>query len=114
MATIIEAVYENGVLRPLAPDNLKERQHYRVILEEIAGSEVPRDSAHPDAAHEERVITLPDGRRIVRLAAALAGHTSTLAPDGDPIADALANLRRERAAHFEAVLDRDFPAEPEK
>lgn len=33
--TVIEVVYENGVLKPLAGGGLKEQQHYEAILREL-------------------------------------------------------------------------------
>ena len=37
MTREIEAVYENGMLRPLEPLSLAEHQHVRVTVAEIAG-----------------------------------------------------------------------------
>jgi predicted DNA-binding antitoxin AbrB/MazE fold protein len=34
MPTVIDAVYENGVLKPLVMTDLKEHQRYRLVLEE--------------------------------------------------------------------------------
>ncbi len=34
MSTIVEAIYENGVLKPLTPTTLKEKKRYKVTLEE--------------------------------------------------------------------------------
>lgn len=34
MPTVIDAVYENGVLRPLVMTDLKEHRRYRLVLEE--------------------------------------------------------------------------------
>ena len=34
METTVEAVFENGVLKPLSPLNLKERQRVRLIVEQ--------------------------------------------------------------------------------
>ena len=34
MATVVEVIYENGVLKPLTPAGLKEHHKYRVSLEE--------------------------------------------------------------------------------
>lgn len=34
MATVVEAIYENGVLKPLTPAGLKERHKYKISLEE--------------------------------------------------------------------------------
>ena len=35
MATIIEAIYEHGVLRPLATEGLNEQHRYRLSIEEV-------------------------------------------------------------------------------
>ncbi len=45
MAIIIEAVYEQGVLKPLEDQSLKEHHRYRLIMEEIQASTVPDDPA---------------------------------------------------------------------
>jgi predicted DNA-binding antitoxin AbrB/MazE fold protein len=39
MATIVEAIYENGVLKPLTPAGLKERHKYKISLEEAENSD---------------------------------------------------------------------------
>jgi predicted DNA-binding antitoxin AbrB/MazE fold protein len=36
MTTLIEAIYENGVLKPLVEAGFKEHQRYKVIFEEPA------------------------------------------------------------------------------
>lgn len=36
MSTVVEAVYENGVLKPLVAAGFKEQQRYKVLLEESA------------------------------------------------------------------------------
>ena len=51
MATIIEAIYENGVLRPLATEGLKERHHYRLSIEEITVPEPPLPANDRERAH---------------------------------------------------------------
>ena len=35
MLTTVEAVYEDGVLKPLTSQGLKENKRYKVILEEV-------------------------------------------------------------------------------
>ena len=49
MATTVEAIYENGVLKPLTPTKLKERQCYKVTLEETDGNQSERSlsKSHP-------------------------------------------------------------------
>ena len=64
MATIIDAVYEDGVLRPLNPHDLEERQRYRLIVETIGEPETTSDPALA-AEIARRTTILPDGRRIV-------------------------------------------------
>jgi predicted DNA-binding antitoxin AbrB/MazE fold protein len=34
MSTVLEAIYEHGVLRPLGPTNLLENKRYRLVVEE--------------------------------------------------------------------------------
>ena len=47
MTTQLQAVYENGVLRPLQPLSLAERQCVTItISEENAGAEAALDQAH--------------------------------------------------------------------
>jgi predicted DNA-binding antitoxin AbrB/MazE fold protein len=41
MATVVEAVYENGVLKPLAEAEFKEQQRYKVLVEEPAPESAP-------------------------------------------------------------------------
>jgi predicted DNA-binding antitoxin AbrB/MazE fold protein len=111
MTTIIEAVYEDGVLKPLAPSELKERQHYRLILQEVtppdAASAITSDPALA-AEIERRTTVLPDGRKIIRLGGLFSADLAGVPEDADPVADALAELRRERAAKF----DEEWPAPP--
>ena len=99
MATIIEAIYENGVLRPLATEGLKEQHHYRLIVEESAAPEIRSDPALATEL-EQRTTILPDGRQIVRLGGLFEGRISPIPEDVDPIAEALNDLRQERAAQL--------------
>ena len=110
MATIIEAVYEDGVLRPIETQNLKEHRRYRLIAEELDPSEPSADPARA-AELERRTSLLPDGRRILRLGGVLAQQAMPVSADADPIAETLTELRRERATHFEAELAENFPME---
>lgn len=108
MATIIEATYENGVLKPRDASGLKEHQCYRLVLEEIASQEAALDPLLA-AEIERRATILPDGRKIVRLGGILAEYASSIPEDEDPIADALDELRRERAANSEEEMNEFFP-----
>ncbi len=47
MATTVEAIYENGVLKPLTPTKLKERQRYKLTLEETEDPHTTRSLAQP-------------------------------------------------------------------
>jgi predicted DNA-binding antitoxin AbrB/MazE fold protein len=64
MATIVEVIFENGVLKPLTPTSLKERQRYRVTLEEADGekSKLALTKPHPVLGrivfHEDPVLPL--------------------------------------------------------
>jgi len=104
MPTVIDAVYENGVLKPLAVTDLKEHQRYRLILEETSSHESVEDlNIDPELAAEieRRTTILPDGRKIIRLAGLFSANLNDVPEDEDPVADALAELRRERARHFD-------------
>ena len=41
MATIIDAIYQNGMLRPLDTQDLKEDHRYRLVVEEIEAPDAP-------------------------------------------------------------------------
>ena len=104
MPTVIDAIYENGVFKPLTPLDVQEHCHYRLILESAA----PRPSLDEliidpalAAEIERRTTILPDGRRLVRLSGLFSADLSNIPDDEDPVADTLAELRRERAKHFD-------------
>jgi predicted DNA-binding antitoxin AbrB/MazE fold protein len=105
MTTIIEATYENGVLKPQDTSGLKEHQRYRLVLEEIPEAALD----HSLSAEIARRTTITDGRRIVRLSGILAAVAAGIPKDEDPIADALDELRRERAAKSEEEMNEFFP-----
>ena len=77
-------------------------------MEELQASTVPDDPAFV-AEVEGRTTISPDGRRIVNLGGILANQIAAIAEDEDPIAEALSDLRRERAAQFEAEMEENFP-----
>jgi predicted DNA-binding antitoxin AbrB/MazE fold protein len=100
MGKVIEAVYEEGVLKPTGAHGLKEHHRYRVVVEELnTSAELPAE----DVANH--VQTLPDGRRVARLGGVFAAAAAQLDSTVDPIADALDDLRRERDQRFRAGLD---------
>jgi predicted DNA-binding antitoxin AbrB/MazE fold protein len=49
MENFIDAIFENGVLKPLSPIGLKENQRYRLTLEEATDSKLPfsLEAPHP-------------------------------------------------------------------
>lgn len=104
MQTIIDAIYENGVFKPITPLDVQEHRHYRLILEHA----VPRpalDDIVTDPALaaeiERRTTILPDGRRLIRLSGLFSADLSNVPDDEDPVREALEELRRERAQHFD-------------
>ncbi len=114
MTTVIEAIYENGVLKPLIASGLKEQQRYRAILQEVAPApenlEIDPESA---AEIERRTVILPDGRRGVRFVGARAACLEDFPDDFDPVTEALEDLKRERERHFQEEMDEFFPLEDE-
>lgn len=118
MPAVIEAVYENGVFKPLISPNLKERQSYRLILSdnepEQSASEInPEIKIDPEFAAEieRRTTILPDGKKIVRFENFLAHYLPSGDEDEDWVAIAFAEMRREQKALFEAKLDKYYPIE---
>jgi hypothetical protein len=72
MVKIIEAVYENGVLKPVDASGLTEQRRYRLTLEELPAlgtTPAPEPPLAPDVAAElaRRTTLLPDGRRVFHL-----------------------------------------------
>ena len=112
MTKIVEAVYEQGALKLDDTSGLKERRRYRVIVEEIVESQPPDDPALA-AELARRTTILPDGRRLIRLAGLFEGRLPNIPDSEDPVADTLNDLRRERAAHFDAEQDEFFSSESE-
>lgn len=57
MSVIVEAIYENGVLRPREPLPLREHETVRVTVEPTAnGRESPTDSDQPTGVNEGSVV----------------------------------------------------------
>lgn len=114
MPAVIEAVYENGVFKPLIAPNLKEHQRYRLILSDTApGQPEPVINIDPEFAAEieRRTTILPDGRKLVRLENILSRYLPPGEEGEDLVAEALAEVRREQKALFEAKLDKYYPLE---
>jgi predicted DNA-binding antitoxin AbrB/MazE fold protein len=104
MTTVTDAIYENGVLRPLDVSALKENQRYHLILREALPpllAEVGDGDPEFAAELERRTTVLPDGRTIIRLAGLFQADLSDIPEDHDTVAKALAELRRERAKYFD-------------
>jgi predicted DNA-binding antitoxin AbrB/MazE fold protein len=112
MVTIIDAIYESGVLKPLDSSGLKEQHLYRLVLAEIPVLEPILDSNLADEM-QKRTKTLPDGRRVVRLAGVLGTKGASITENEDPIADALDELWRERTIKSESELREFFPQDTE-
>lgn len=101
MATMFEAVYEHGVLKPLGGQQLREQQHYRITVEEISKADVLID---PEIAAEidRRTTVLPDGRRIVSLLG-LFDHGDP-GPTFEEIEAALDDFRQEQQREWDEVF----------
>ena len=101
---VTEAVFENGVLKPMVVEGFKEHQRYRLIWQEHLPPIWPEEpEVDPEFAAEleRRTTILPDGRRVIRLGGLWEKYLPDI-PDGeDWVADTLAELRRERAQHFD-------------
>jgi hypothetical protein len=115
MTTVIEAVYENGVLKPLAANDLKEHQRYRLSWEEAepanGGASAAGELRLP--AHlAHRLDVLPDGRRVIRFSGARAACLDDWPDDFDPIAVALEEIKQEQNRLREEEWDEFFPLEP--
>lgn len=109
MSTIIEAVYEDGVLKPLAAADLKEQHRYRLILQEVTAEEAEMEP-ELKAELERRTTILPDGRKVVDMDGVFAPYLQLAAnEEADPVAEALKELRRERAEHLAEEIDEFFP-----
>jgi predicted DNA-binding antitoxin AbrB/MazE fold protein len=113
MPVVIDAVYENGVLKPLVKCDLKDHQRYQVTLYEVEPLPASLDDAEIDQKLDEeinrRTTVLPDGSTIVRLRGILTEYAPATHDLGELLADAMAEVRRERAAHFQEELDEFFP-----
>jgi predicted DNA-binding antitoxin AbrB/MazE fold protein len=76
----VEAVYEHGVLRPLRPLSLAERQQVRLTISEAADRSGGRDLAVVERARLE-VAKLGTSPTIEEVRAALASIPGTLSHD---------------------------------
>lgn len=110
MTTIIEAVFEHGVLKPIDAQGLHEQRRYRVIVEEITDPAAPIDDELA-AKLAQRTTVLPGGRTVVNLLGLFEDRMSHVDADQDPVNDALDELRREHAVRFAAEVDNDYGTE---
>ena len=106
-----EAIFENGVLKPVGTADFKEQQRYCLSWEEPepahGGAELrlPTHLAH-------RLDVLPDGRRVIRFSGARVAGQDDWPDDFDPIATALAEIRQEQERLRAEEWDEFFPPEP--
>jgi predicted DNA-binding antitoxin AbrB/MazE fold protein len=68
MSKSLQAVYENGVLRPLQPLQLKERQQVAIVITESASTDLDEDWLDTDclalyASDVDESITLEEVRK---------------------------------------------------
>ena len=103
LPNVIDAIYENGVFKPLIPLDAQEHRHYRLILEQAS----PRPTLEnlitdPALAAEilRRTKILPDGRQVIELGGLFSADLSNISEDKDPVADALAQMRCDRTQRF--------------
>ena len=106
MTTTVEAVYENGVLRPVDTHGLKEHQRYRIILEELPQLGAPSDPALV-AELARRTTVLPDGRRIVRLGGLF--DRGDPGPSYENIETALDEYRQEQTREWDELYGPEQP-----
>ncbi len=109
--TVMELVFENGVLKPMSGNGLKEHHRYAAVLRELTPSEKSGFEADPELATEleRRTTVLPDGSTVIRLGglfASLVPHTPDEADDWDQVFEA---VRCDRERHF----DEEWPVLPE-
>lgn len=74
----IEAIYEDGVLRPIVQHHLKEHRRYRFMLvEEMPTSELSINT-HIDGILKKRSIILSDGRTMINVLGVFAKDAPNL------------------------------------
>ena len=103
MTTTVQAVYENGVLRPLEPVHLADKAKVTITI--ANGSRTAPDAASPGSAlHEEASTTKPPETAGQRKP--LAGRLAHLNLK-TPTLEEFQEVRREMWANFAS----DFPTE---
>ena len=108
-----EAVFEDGVLKPLLLQGFKEHQRYQLNWQEVEISRASVDTAAVPARLAHRVDVLPDGRRVIRFEGALTARAEEWPEDFDPVGTALTELRQEQARLRAAAWAEAYPLEPE-
>ena len=112
---VTEAVFENGVLKPVAAEGFKEHQHYRLTWEEAEppnGNTANGNELVLPAHLAHRLDVLPDGRRVIRFSGARLVSLDDWPDDFDPITVALEEIQQEQNRLREEEWDEFYPVEP--
>ncbi len=110
-----EAIFEDGVLKPMGAAGFKEHQRYRLSWEEAepaADGAVAANELRLPVHLAHRLDVLPDGRRVIRFSGARAACPDDWPDDFDPIATALEEIKQEQNRLREEEWDEFFPPEP--
>jgi hypothetical protein len=110
-----EAIFEDGVLKPVGAVDFKEHQRYRLSWEEVEPTNGGAGAANElrlPAHLAHRLDVLPDGRRVIRFSGARASCLADWPDDFDPIGAALSEIRQEQTRLREEEWDEFFPLEP--
>ncbi len=110
---VTEAVFEDGVLKPLLAAGLKEHQRYQLNWQEVEHAAPSVDASAVPAHLAHRVDVLPDGRRVIRFCGARAAALEDWPENYDPVGVALKELREERNRLWEEEWDEFYPVEPQ-
>ncbi|NOT62736.1 MAG: hypothetical protein HOP19_21215 [Acidobacteria bacterium] len=109
---VTEAVFENGVLKPLVAEGLKEHWHYRLTWEEADAIKASNGGQLTLPAHlAHRLDVLSDGRRVIRFCGARIDSLADWPEDFDPVSVALQEIREEQNRLREEEWDEFYSEE---